>query len=233
MKSARKNNTPREGLILISGSLLAVVGLLWLWLQAPHPTNLETSALLETTPAPEPPSPKPDTNETHTLRDHAITTHEKPRWISPEYSVTEYDPGKATDPEYRKRVNQHLFLESFCSSPLRLRKAFEEVVSLFEQWEIDPEENLRLCVPVHNMAFQYHMYQDIFRRQTGIMATEADKRFEEGYRARHIQNIKERFHFLLGEFPKAKFEEVLAIQPTAQFPDYAMKIEPGTLLISK
>ena len=154
-------------------------------------------------------------------------------WREPIYSSYQYDPDLADDPDYRKLVTHHLYLDAFYKSPVRQEACFQELLGIMEAWEIDPEQEIELLIQANNMAFQYHAIQRFHHKSTGIAATELMREGAARHRNFMVNNMKETFAFLFDGYEGAKFDELVQIRPSANFLPYSMKIEPGTRLISK
>ncbi len=154
-------------------------------------------------------------------------------WHAPTYSSLQYDPALANDPDYRELVTHHLYLDAFYNSPVRLEPSFQQLLSLIENWGIDPEQEIELVVQANNMAFQYHTTQQYYHRATGNISTEADRQRAKRHREFTINNMKETFAFLFNGYKEAEFKEIVQIEPSANFLPFSMKIEPDTKLISK
>ncbi len=153
-------------------------------------------------------------------------------WREPIYSSYQYNPDLAQDPEYRKLVTHHLYLDAFYKSPVRLEESFQRLLGFFKDWEVDPEQEIELLVQANNMAFQYHAMQRFYHNSTGIVSTASMRESAKFHRNFMINNLKETFTFLFDGYEHASFDELVKLEPSANFLPYSMKIEPGTRLIS-
>jgi len=120
-------------------------------------------------------------------------------WREPIYSSYQYDPDLADDPDYRKLVTHHLYLDASYKSPVRQEACFQELLGIMEAWKIDPEQEIELLVQANNMAFQYHAIQRFHHKSTGIAATESMRESEERHRNFMGNNMKETFAFLFDD----------------------------------
>lgn len=176
---------------------------------------------------PEQETPPPPAKEAEASSDEPT-----PWWHEPTYSNYEYDPTLAVDPDYRKLVTHHLFLDAFYKSPVRLEEPFQELISMVENWSVVAEEEIELLVHANNMAFRYHAAQRHYHDETGIVSTREDRERAKWHRDFTVNNMKETFDYLFEGYEGANFEDLTRIKPSAIFPYGSMRIEPGTRLIS-
>ncbi len=195
--------------------------------QAPSP-ELHSDEVRKTETSPQK-MPEP---ETPTASDSSNDDSEQ-WWRAPIYSSFQYDPNLADDPDYRKLVTHHLYLQAFYNSPVRLEETFQQLLGFFEDWGIDPEQEIELLVQSNNMAFQYHAIPRFHHESTGIVSTESMRESANRHRNFMVNNLIETFTFLFDGYEKATFDELIQLKPSANFLPYSMKIESGTQLISK